>query len=305
MYQTISNYLLNVPVFQSWEEPRRILGNFVSKRPRDWKLPLIACDAVYGSEEPGMIAAAALACAQISILLVDDMLDNDPRGEFHQIGVGQAANLATTFLSAGQQAILNSQISGETKYNALQNLSEMILSVSYGQFLDMLTPQDEEMYWKIVENKSGSFFGSALYMGALCGGASTHVAQTLQNVGRLYGEMIQLHDDLHDTMESPASPDWVQKRSPLPILFASLVDHPDRGRFIELHQNIAKEGSLEEAQEIIIRCGAVSYCIHQLLLKYERTSEILAELPLKKSSVMQDLLDEVVAPIQKLLEEFV
>lgn len=305
MYQTISNYLLRMPMLQTWEEPRRILGQFVSKRPRDWKLPLMACDTVCGSAQPGVSVAAALACAQIGILLVDDILDNDPRGEFQQIGVGQAANLSSAFLSLGQNAILDSQMNEEVKFKTLQNFNEMILNVSYGQSLDLLTPQNEEMYWKIVEYKSGCFFGSALYMGALSGGAPHHVAQALQNVGQLYGEMIQIHDDLHDTMERPAGPDWNQKRSPLPILFARLVEHPDQDRFIELHQNIEREGFLEEAQEIIIRCGAVSYSIHQLLLKFEKSKEILVELPMKNMAVMQSLLDEVAAPVQRLLEEFV
>lgn len=303
MYQAINNYLLTTPIFQTWEEPRRILGRFVSTRPRDWKLPFVACETVCGSGEPGIAAAAALACAQISIILVDDMLDHDPRGEFQTIGVGQTANLASTFLTAGQQAILRSQTGWKIKFNALKGLNEMLQAVSYGQYLDMLTPPDEDAYWQIVDNKSGSFFGSALYLGALFGGATAEIGKALKDVGRIYGEMIQIHDDLHDTMEKPANPDWTQKRSPLPILFARLVDHPDRDRFMELHQNIFAQGALDEAQEILIRCGAVSYCMHQLMQKFERSYEILAELSLKKISILASLLEETVAPIQKLLEE--
>lgn len=302
MYQAISSYLLTTPIFQTWGEPRRVLGRFVSIRPRDWNLPLAACKSVCGSEEPGIAAAAALACTQISIILVDDILDNDPRGEFQMIGAGQAANLASTFLSAGQLAILHSRASQEIKFNTLQVLNEMVQVVSYGQYLDMLTLQDEGTYWQIVESKSGVFFGSAIYMGALFGGASVRTAKALEGVGRLYGEMIQIHDDLHDTMERPANPDWIERRSPLPILFARLVDHPDRIRFMELYQNIAVDGALEEAQEIIIRCGAVSYCVHQLMGRLERSYEILDDLSLEKASTIRSLLDEVAAPIQKLLE---
>jgi geranylgeranyl pyrophosphate synthase len=243
-----------------------------------------------------------LACTQISIILVDDLLDNDPRGEFQKIGVGQTANLASSFLCAGQQAILRSQARREIKLNALQKLNEMMQTVSYGQYLDMLTTQDEDTYWKIVESKSGSFFGSAIYMGALFGGASARMAKALEDVGCIYGEMIQIHDDLHDTMERPANPDWTQKRSPLPILFARLVDHPDRDRFVTLCQNITAEGALEEAQEIMIRCGAVSYCVHQLMQKFDKSYEILADLPLKKSSILCSLLEEMVVPVQRLLD---
>jgi len=303
MYQAIHNYLLSTPIFQTWEEPRRVVEKFISMRPRDWRLPLLTCEAVCNSGEPGLAAASALACAQISIILVDDMLDDDPRGEFQKIGAGQTANLASTFICAGQQAILHSRASPEMKYSALQVLNEMMQTVSYGQYLDLFPPQDEDTYWQIVESKSGSFFGSAMRMGALFGGASARTAKGLECVGRIYGEMIQIHDDLHDTMERPANPDWVQKRSPLPILFANLVDHPDRNRFIELCQNITVKGALEEAQEIIIRCGAVSYCVHQLIMKMERSHAILAGLNLKNMSILRSLLNEVVAPAQKLLDE--
>lgn len=72
--------------------------------------------------------------------------------------------------------------------------------------------------------------------------------------------MIQLHDDLNDTMAVPANPDWLQGRKPLPILFAQSVDHPDHARFQELCQDISNENALREAQDILIRCGGVSYC---------------------------------------------
>jgi geranylgeranyl pyrophosphate synthase len=303
MYQAIHNYLFTTPIFQTWEEPRRVLQKFISMSPRDWRLPLITCEAVCGSGEPGLAAAAALACTQIGIILVDDMLDNDPRGEFQKIGVGQTANLAATFLCGGQQAILYSQVGWEMKCNGLQVLNQMMQTVSYGQYLDMFEPQDEDAYWQIVESKSGSFFGSAMYMGALFGGASGCTTKALEGLGRIYGEMIQIHDDLHDTMERPANPDWLQKRSPLPILFSRLVDHPDRSRFIELCQMITEEGALEEAQEIIIRSGAVSYCVHQLTRKFEKSHEILAGLSLRKASILGTLLDEVAAPVQKLMNE--
>ena len=302
MYQAIHNYLLTLPIFQTWVAPRTILERFVSLQPRDWKLPLSACESVCGSEELAIAASAALACTQVGIILIDDMLDHDPRGEFQRIGAGPAANLSVAFLSAGQQAILHDLTSPEIKLGALPILNEMIQTVSYGQYLDTITPGDEDAYWRIVKNKSGSFFGSAIHMGALFGGASEHTAKGLETVGRIYGEMIQIHDDLHDTMERPANPDWIEGRSPLPILFARLVEHPDQTRFMELYRNIVVEGALEEAQEILIRCGAVSYCVDQLMQKWESAQEVLAGLSLAKPNVMQALLDEVVAPVRKLLE---
>ncbi len=52
------------------------------------------------------------------------------------------------------------------------------------------------------------------------GGATETTATRLGEVGALYGEMIQLSDDLNDVMEYPANVDWLQGRYPLPILRA-------------------------------------------------------------------------------------
>ena len=45
-------------------------------------------------------AVAAIACLQISIILVDDILDDDPRGAYHRLGAGRAANLGLAFQAA-------------------------------------------------------------------------------------------------------------------------------------------------------------------------------------------------------------
>jgi geranylgeranyl pyrophosphate synthase len=114
--------------------------------------------------------------------------------------------------------------------------------------------------------------------------------------------MIQIHDDLNDSMETPANPDWIQGRSPLPILFARLVDHPERTRFLELSREIGAPGNLEEAQEILIHCGAVSYCVDQLLRKHMSARELLDTITLQKRDALDALFESVVTPVWKLFE---
>jgi geranylgeranyl pyrophosphate synthase len=137
------------------------------------------------------------------------------------------------------------------------------------------------------------------------GGASPTLAAQIKRLGSLYGEMIQIHDDLNDTMELPANPDWTQGRSPLPILFARLVDHPRRARFVELCPIVESSPEiLEEAQEILIQCGAVSYCIYELLNRYQTVTEILATLTLAPSqnAVLRTLFEDIVMPACKLFQ---
>jgi geranylgeranyl pyrophosphate synthase len=141
-----------------------------------------------------------------------------------------------------------------------------------------------------------------LHIGALLGGTSVGTAVRLKELGNLYGEMIQIHDDLNDTLAVPASPDWTQGRLPLPILIAQTVEHTERVRFLELRRVIADESALLEAQDILIRCGAVSYCVDQILRRHQAAQGIVAALSIPRRDVLDALIEEVVAPVWKLFD---
>ena len=302
IYSSAVDYLLPFPIFHSWQEIRIILQRIASSRPRAWQLPLIACQAVGESAEKAIPACAALACAQISLLLVDDMLDDDPRGEYRRIGNARASNFALAFQAAAVDALVRDGASASVRLDALDSLNGMMLTTAHGQELDVQNPTEEASYWRVVENKSASFFGCAMHLGALLAEAGEDATHNLAQLGRIYGEMSQIHDDLNDTMAVPANADWLQKRKPLPILFALTVEHPQRARFLNLYQNISKESALQEAQEILIRCGAVSYCVDQLLHRYQRAKGILGESSLSDKEPVASLVEEVIAPVYRLFE---
>jgi len=300
IYQTTTEYLLKLPIFDSWHEMESILRRSAATRPRDWELPLITCEALGQAREKAIPACAALACAQISSILVDDMVDDDPRGEYHRIGSSRAANFAVAFQAAGAQALLESGASTKVRLEALNSLSQMISTTALGQDLDIQNPADENSYWQVVKNKSAPFYGCAFHLGALFGKAANSVARGLRRLGELYGEMIQIHDDLNDTMAVPATSDWLQRRKPLPILFAQPVPHPQRARFMELYQNISAENALQEAQEILIRCGAVSYCVDQLLRRHQAAQGILDKISLPNKATVDSVIAAIIAPVQRL-----
>ena len=302
IYPLTTEYLLALPIFDAWEEMKTILQRAASLQPRDWRLPLITCQAVGKSAEKAIPASAALACAQISIILVDDMLDDDPRGEYQRIGCGRASNFALAFQNAGIDALIKSGASSSVRQEALDSLNRMMLTTAHGQELDVQNPEDEASYWRVVESKSAPFYGCALHLGALFAENREDVTQNLERLGRIYGEMIQLHDDLNDTMAVPANPDWLQNRKPLPVLFALTVEHPDRARFMELYEDISVGGALQEAQEILIRCGAVSYCVHQLIRRHQIAQELLNKTQLANKEILDSLLGGVIAPVWKLFE---
>lgn len=301
IYQQVTDYMNVLQGFSTWPEMEKIFQKAASGKPKHWIIPAQACDATGGSVEQAIAGVAAIACSHVSIILIDDMLDDDPRGDHNRIGLPAAANLAAAFQATGLEAVHRSQLAPPAKLAVLDCLNGMLRKTAFGQYLDTLNCSDEATYWQIIQSKSSPFFGAALQVGGLYGGASIEVGEQLYRLGSLYGECIQMHDDLNDSLETPANPDWTGNRAPLPVLFAQIVNHPDRQRFLVLRQEINDPKNLAEAQAILVRCGAVSYCLDRILAKQKEALALLDEIPLANQAVLEKLLDGLVTPVRGLL----
>lgn len=301
LYVATQEYLENI--LTGWDELDELLSHAVKRRPRHWRLPLVVCMSVGGDAGSAVPAVAALGSVYLGIILIDDMLDADPKGQHTRWGHSATSNMASALQSAGLEAIVRSPYAGNAKGLMLANLNQMMLQTAVGQYLDVQNFQDERGYWEVVRAKSSPFFNSCFYVGALAGGADEEMASLLGEIGGAYGEMVQLHDDINDVLEMPANPDWMQGRSPLPVLFAQIVDHPERERFCQLRAWIHQPGALAEAQQILIRCGAISYTIHCLLQRCAQAEEKLVALDLPQRHFVVELFQEVVAPIHSLFAQ--
>ena len=303
LYREVSGYLQAMPSILEWPELQALIARYAEAQPAHWMLPVISCNAVGGSEDCSIAAMGAIACMQISILLIDDMLDDDPRGEYHRLGYPSTANMASALQAGGIEAIVRARTGTQAEALAVRTLNRMVLSTTLGQHWDIMNPQDEESYWRVVRTKSSPFFGTCLELGAIMGGADEGIVSDLRRLGELYGELVQIQDDLNDTMESPANVDWLLGRSPLPILFAQTVSHPERRQFRELRAAVSDPQALELAQEIVIRSGAVSYCVDQLLQRYSEADLILAALPtaVKKEQLVQTF-QAAMEPVNELMQ---
>jgi geranylgeranyl pyrophosphate synthase len=302
IYQQITDYINGFQGFSAWPEMKKIFDKAASGKPKHWIIPGLACEALGDGVEQAIPGVAAIACSHVSIILIDDMLDEDPRGEHNLLGLPATANMAAAFQSLGLEAIHRSWLPPDVRLAASMSLNNMVRKTSFGQYLDTtLTSIDEVTYWKIVQSKSSPFFGAALQIGGLYGGASIEVGEQLNRLGEVYGECIQIHDDLNDSLAVPANPDWAGNRAPLPILFAQVVNHPDRDRFLALRREINDPKNLTEAQEILVRCGAVSYCLNVILTKQKEALALLNAIPLPNKAVLEKLFDGLVLPVWRLL----
>lgn len=302
IYQATLEFLAAQDVVSEWHELSQLLTERSAQQPLHWRLPMTICEAVGGQVEQVIPAIATIACLHTSIVLVDDMLDSDPEGLHLQWGEGTIANYAQALLSLAHHAVMSVPNNQRLDRDLFHQVSRTGMMTALGQALDAKGIDDEADYWRIANAKSAPFFGLSFYLGAQMGGANGETCTKLQQLGELYGELIQIHDDLGDSMTVPASPDWQQNHATLPILFAQTVTHPERERFLQLRKVIPDEAALVEAQDILIRCGAISYTLDHLLRRYNQAEALLPSLNFAHPDRMHQLFAKLIAPVKELLQ---
>ncbi len=299
---TIKACVLALPEVAAWPEMVSVLEPAKRTLHPGWHLPLLACQAVGGDVSQAIPGGAAIACLEISIILVDDMLDEDPRGEHLRRGSGPTANLALAFQSAAFRVVEQAVVDADQRVTITASLAWLALATAFAQHWDVQNLRGEENYWKVVRAKSTPLHSTAIYIGALLGNASAQVVAGLRDFGVLFGEIIQIRDDLFDAFQTPANPDWRQGRNSLPLLYARTADHPDRARFMDLLPQINDPQALQAAQQILIHCGAVSYCTYHLVKRHREARQLLEGLPLADPASVTDLLVWQTQPLIELLQ---
>jgi geranylgeranyl diphosphate synthase type I len=299
IYKDAIHFLLEEPGVKTWPELHHTITQAAHKPPIAWDFPVRACQAVGADPGRSLPAVAAITCAHMALILIDDLLDEDPRGAQLRIGPGRAANLALGLHTLAVRVLLNTKECRERE-RAAAALNNMMGETAFGQDLDVQNMRSEEDYWAVTRAKSSPYFGAALYIGALFGETPVETAEQLRGFGRLFGEIMQIHDDLNDCLASPANMDWSQGRLPLPILFAELVQHPDRDQFIALRTRVAEPEALKEAQSILVRCGAISYCVNELLSRQAKAHGLLGDIALADPTPLEQLLEHVIGPVKHL-----
>lgn len=302
-FEEIKRRVRELPGIACWPQMLALVERPVPHETSVWEYPAAACRAVGGLEDAALPAAGAVFCSVISIHLVDDMLDEDPRGDHHFLGVGPVSNLALAFQAAGHLLLDAPEVPHGIRPALQASFAGMSLATCFGQGLDARELQSEEEYWRVVESKTPPLFSEALRMGALLGGASAGTADQLARLGRILGLLIQVSDDVTDAMDSPARSDWKRRANNLPILYAMTAPHTDREEFMRLSARVEDPATLAAAQKILFRSGAVSYCTFKLLELSRQAQDLFAAIPLRHPEWISRLIELHLAPLHRLMEQ--
>ena len=301
-YEPVRRTIISLPQIAAWPEIAELFGPGTELPSKDYRIPLFVAKAVGGEAARALPGAAAIACLQMTIVLVDDLLDDDPRGAQKRIGIGPAANVASALEAAAFAYIHRAELPPDARDRAMSALADMMLDTALGQRMDVLNEGGETEYWQVAFAKSSPFCRSAFTVGAILGGGDERTIAALTKVGALVGETQQLHDDLDDALAIPAQPDWRRPRNNLLTLYAMTIDHPDRERFIELLSNVDDLDNLRQAQSILSRCGAVSYCAYHLVKRHQEAFDLVEGLELADMPALNEFMDNHFLPAMMLLE---
>lgn len=303
LLEEIQQRLLSNRSVESWPEMAGLVQRSVAPDASPcWEYPVFAAIAAGGDAADAAPATAAIFCLLQSIHLVDDILDDDPDGQFHRFGVGHTANLGLAFQALAAQVLEDSSIPPSIAAKAHSCVARIALSTAVGQRLDTLEISSEDDYWRATLAKTPPLFSGALMLGALMAKGTEETCASIASLGEPIGKIVQLNDDLRDATQIPASADWQGAGNNLAILYAKTADHPERQRLLDLIPQVEESpAALTEAQAILVRSGAVSYCSLHMIETYRSAYSALqtAEIPDRKP--LADLLDHLVRPLESLL----
>ena len=201
-------------------------------------LCLFACEAVGGEYGSALPAAAAVELVHNFTLVHDDVMDEDHERRHRRTvwsiwGSSQAINTGDLLYSLGVASMsrLDSRdVSAADAIAAVRRLEETCVHVIEGQYLDLVF-EDRQIvsvddYLAMIANKTAALISCSLELGALAGGADSHVQEGFAEIGMQMGLAFQIRDDIlgvwgeRELTGKPVGSDIRRKKKSLPAVLA-------------------------------------------------------------------------------------
>ncbi len=190
-------------------------------------------------------------------------------------------------------------------------LADTLAEMCEGQIIEVKsgfdTDRTEAQYLQAISGKTASLLATSARIGAMAGGVEQAKVEMLTDIGRNFGMLFQLRDDILDVAASQADlgklpgQDLIEGVYNLPVIYALAGSEP-AGELRSLLADRITPSTLPTATELIIRSGALSACFDVAAFYQRRIEKLAAELTDPYSSYIADLgrqllgsLDDLVA----------
>lgn len=260
---------------------------------------MLACQAVGGSFEDAISAAAAIEHFQSAALIHDDIADHGKlrRGEpcmYLTTGEGIAINCGDLALSLVTGAVLDDpSLDDGLKIRLLRELVDMTTRTIEGQALDLGWVRDDrfdltvEDYLQMATLKTAYYSGATpLACGAIIGGGSAEQVGALRSFGLDTGLAFQIQDDLLNLVGTEAArekdfrTDITEGKRTLVAVHA--LGDPRHHDEIEalLRSGTEDPRKLDRAVELFEQTGSIEFARERSFELTRRAKEALADVEL-------------------------
>jgi octaprenyl-diphosphate synthase len=234
-------------------------------------------------------AASLVELLHTATLVHDDVVDEsmERRGVFSVYALWKAkvSVLVGDYLLA--KGLLLSLDNDDFKI--LQILSRAVKEMSEGELLQLEKSRslnlDEDIYFKIITNKTASLLASACSAGAYSASKDLEIAEKMRLFGEKVGIAFQIKDDLFDygkdDVGKPTGNDIKEKKMTLPLIYTlNKVDRPLRKELIYIikNQNRDKE-KINFVISKVEEAGGISYATQKMNEYRNSALQILEDFP--------------------------
>ncbi|MFO8066185.1 MAG: polyprenyl synthetase family protein [Bacteroidales bacterium] len=235
-------------------------------------------------------AAALVELLHTATLVHDDVVDdsNERRGFFsiNAIWKNKISVLVGDYLlSRGLLLSLNND-----DVELLKIVSESVKQMSEGELLQMEKARSldikEDVYFKIIKQKTASLLASCFSCGASSVGADKETIEKLHLIGENVGMAFQIKDDLMDLEKTgksgkPSGIDIRERKMTLPLIFminkSSYLQKRKIIRLIKNHKD--RSDKITELIDIIRNSGGIEYAEKKMEYYKNLALESLLEFP--------------------------
>ena len=241
-----------------------------------------------GIPGPNTLAAAVLVeLLHTATLMHDDVVDGAKtrRGlpSINSVWKNKVSVLMGDFLLS--KALTN--MTSLRNFEALELLSETAVRLSKGEILQMekarTNGMDEEIYFRMVRDKTASLISAACELGALTTSGREDHRAALSDYGDNLGVAFQIKDDLFDftgrarTIGKPTGGDVKQNLITLPLIHA-LRSSPRRSAraMVKSIRSRRKNAAAEEVMAFVEERGGIDYARQKIYEYSQRAADSLA-----------------------------
>jgi len=298
-----------------------ILGEVIgywkdSTRPA---LASLCCEAVGGKPDIAEDAGAVYLLAAVATGIHDDIIDKSLRNHFRWTILGhygmEKAILVGDLLLVKAWSSIEGLVRNFDKPTRVADIMEayglISVQICEAEFLEMSCRKkldiDLSIREKILWNINADYEAGAK-TGAILGNGSDKEVLALSGVGRRFGFLLGLKDEVEDCLnfQGNLSQRLLFESVPLPVVYAAKSSNNIQSKL----QSIFQKGSIdpEDIAYIVQQCidsGALSYVYELAKLNIMEGTELLHNLPNNQATLnLRTILENALKSMQRLCLEF-